>query len=441
MTQRATEPGTAVSDFLADASFPGGLGVAVSGGSDSLALLYLLADWASASGTPLHAVTVDHNLRLEAAAEAEFVARIAARLSVSHSTLKWDGPDTTGNLSDQARRARYALMANWARTKGIGAIALGHTADDQAETFLMRLARGSGVDGLARMLAHRQLHEVTFLRPLLSLRRDDLRNLLQGVNQPWIDDPTNDDKRYDRVRMRQMLPGLADLGLTIQALNNTAANLATARDALDHYCRVEGRRLLTQDQGGDITIPHADWCDLPDEIARRLMNAALAHMAGPGYPPRGRAVAQLMNALRAEKGMTLNGCLIQTDGKTFRITRETAAVSDVFTCVQDCLSQTIPPQTWDSRWRILGPFQPGDVIRATGEEGLSACPNWRETGLARPAMLAGPSVWRNDEMIAAPLAGYTPAHGLQQSAALHGDNFRANLIRGPKELAMTLTTH
>ncbi|MCB2123065.1 MAG: tRNA lysidine(34) synthetase TilS, partial [Rhodobacteraceae bacterium] len=133
-------------DFLA----PGRsdrLGVAVSGGSDSTALLCLLADLRGTGGPDLAAVTVDHGLRPEAAGEARSVAALCARLGVSHTICRWDGWDGTGNLPDQARRARQNLIAGWASGLGIGAVALAHTRDDQAETVLLRLARGSGVDG------------------------------------------------------------------------------------------------------------------------------------------------------------------------------------------------------------------------------------------------------------------------------------------------------
>ena len=184
---------------------PGVIGVAVSGGSDSLALLHLLHDWQSAGGPAVRAATVDHGLRAGAAAEAAEVARICAGLGVAHKTLAWRDWDGAGNLPDRARRARYALLAEWARGHGIADIAVGHTEDDLAETFVMRLARGAGVDGLAAMRDRWREAGVTFHRPLLALRRDHLRDLLRARGVAWVEDPTNSDAGYERVRTRAAL--------------------------------------------------------------------------------------------------------------------------------------------------------------------------------------------------------------------------------------------
>ena len=164
-------------------NFSGRIGVAVSGGSDSLALLHLCVE---AFGVDrVCAATVDHQLRLDSADEAETVGRIAAQLGVGHHILKWNRPDEQGNLSDQARRARYRLLVQWAEQSEVAAVAIGHTADDQAETFLMRLARRSGLSGLAAMPERRDISGIAFLRPLLSFRREDLRDYLRSLDVAW----------------------------------------------------------------------------------------------------------------------------------------------------------------------------------------------------------------------------------------------------------------
>lgn len=403
---------------LLDAPPGGPLGVAVSGGSDSLGLLHILHDWAAAAGVALHVVTVDHGLRPEAAAEADFVAALARDMGHPHTTLHWRDHDGTGNLPDRARRARYGLMATWAQAQGIARIALGHTADDQAETLLMRLARGAGVDGLAAMAPRRVVDGVTFLRPLLPLRRAELRDLLRARGQRWIDDPTNDDPVYDRVRLRQAMPVLDSLGLNIGALCTAAANLSAARDALDHYAAAEARRLVRLAHGA-VIIPLAPWADLPDETARRLVQAALAWVAGPGYPPRRRPMQQLIDGLRAGQGMALAGCLVQVARGDIRITRETAAVAGL---------SAEPGTAWDNRWLVTGPFQPGDRVAMTGAAGLAACTGWRETGIARHILLPAPAVWRDDHLVAAPLAG-------------NAGGFAARLIRTEEDFHASFRAH
>lgn len=232
---------------------PDRLGVAVSGGGDSLALLYLLNDWRQEDGPALDVVTVNHGLRAEAADEAAMVARVAGALGLSHTTLRWDRPAPAGNLPHEARRARYALMADWARGRGIGTVALGHTADDQAETFLMRLARGSGVDGLAAMAQHRRHLGLTWVRPLIWARRVALRDYLTARGLTWIEDPTNDDLAYERVRARQALPLLAPLGITHEGLIATASRLSMAREALGRAAQDLARRAVSF-QAGDLIL-------------------------------------------------------------------------------------------------------------------------------------------------------------------------------------------
>lgn len=373
----------------------GPLGVAVSGGSDSLALLYLLNDWAGPRNVPLHVVTVDHGLRPDAAGEAAFVADVAAQLGLPHKVLRWTGWDGQGNLPDRARRARYALMADWASEAGIGHVAVGHTADDQAETLLMRLARGAGAEGLAAMSPRRLHSGVTFLRPLLSLRRADLRALLTDRGQRWIDDPTNDDLRYDRPRIRQAMPDLAALGLTVEALTTTAANLRAATDTIARYAVQEARAHL-RFEAGDILIPAGEFEAMPPEIARRILSAGLRWMSGADYPPRRDALDRLLFGIRKGEGLPLSGCMVLVAGGMIRVTREPAAVAGI---------AAAPGEVWDGRWLITGPFRTGDHIAATGEAGLRACPDWRNTGLPRATLLSAPAVWRNDALIAAPLAG------------------------------------
>ena len=181
---------------------PGKIGVAVSGGSDSLALLFLLHEWAQ---VPIAAATVNHGLREEAQSEVELVAGVCDDLGIPHRALKWQGWDGKGNLQDQARQNRYSLLADWARGERCETVALGHTMDDQAETFLMRLARSSGIDGLSGMDGRIWRNDQRFDRPLLSVRRAELQDYLTQRGVDWVDDPSNEDERFDRVKARKAL--------------------------------------------------------------------------------------------------------------------------------------------------------------------------------------------------------------------------------------------
>ncbi|MDH2325262.1 tRNA lysidine(34) synthetase TilS [Cereibacter sp. SYSU M97828] len=350
------------------------LGLAVSGGGDSMALLSL------ASALRCHAVTVDHGLRAESRAEAEAVARHCAAIGIPHDILRWQW-DGTGNLQDAARRGRYALIAEWAQARGIGVVALGHTQDDVAETFLMRLARGAGLDGLSAMRGA-WFDRIDWRRPLLGISRAALRDHLTAKGIAWIEDPSNDDPRFERVRARQAMAHLP-LGLTAERLAEVAGHLSDARAALD-AAMLAAARSHARIEGGDVVIDP----DLPPEILRRLVLHAMAWVAPSDYGPRGEA---LLRALTA-KTATLHGCVL-TRGKTLRIAREAAATPAPAGEVWDC-------------WRIDG-LAPGQQVSALGED-IALCPRWRESGLPRRSLLASPAVREGGRLVAAPLAGFGP---------------------------------
>lgn len=368
------------------------LGVAVSGGGDSIALLRIAADWAADRGIRLAAVTVDHGLRPEAAQEAAFVAETCAALGVAHDALHWGGWDGCGNLQAQARAARYRLIADWAGARGIGVVALAHTCDDQAETFLMRLARQAGVDGLSAM-ADRRMGDVRFMRPLLSVSRAALRDELQALGQGWVEDPSNTDVRYDRVRMRQQLDGLSDLGITPGALSAVAQNLSQAQEALNwaaHGFALQHVRM----NGPDVMIDRAAFLALPVELQRRVMVHTLKWLTGADYAPRRQSVADVLDAAQGLRPATLHGCRMTHRKDTLYLFREYAAVADM---------RTAPGQVWDRRYCLSGPE--GVHVAALGQVGLDALPNWRDMRRPAAAVMADPAIWQDGRLLAAPVSG------------------------------------
>ncbi len=378
------------------------LGLAVSGGGDSMALLHLAHDWhkdwhkgrraqSPGGSITLAAVTVDHGLRPEAAEEAAMVARTCATLGIPHETLRWDW-DGRGNLHDAARRARYRLMGDWARRHGIEAVALGHTLDDQAETFLMRLARGSGVDGLATM--RRDWHDgVRWLRPLLEVPRPDLRAYLRARGLDWAEDPSNDDPRYDRVKARRALQLLAPLGLDAPRLAETAAHMSRAREGLARHAHDAAQRLCHV-RAGSVAFDLAGLGAEPPETQHRLFAHALIWISGAEYRPRLDALQEALEAATHGARRSLHGCLIEGGPDQIRIYREYNAVRH---------EVAEPGQVWDGHWTLTGP-DPQARIRALGEA-VADCPDWRATGLPRRALMASPAAWRNGALLSAPLAG------------------------------------
>ena len=391
------DPTAALTDFLHDLGAPA-LGVAVSGGGDSIALLRL----AAAAGVPLRAVTVDHGLRPEAADEARFVAALCADLGVPHDTLRWNGWDGAGNLQDRARQARYRLVSEWAARHGLDCVALAHTQEDQAETLLMRLARRAGVDGLSAM-RERMVSGVRFVRPLIGCARQDLRRYLQGLGQGWIEDPSNADMAYERIRIRQQAAQLADLGLTASALSEVAQTLAQARQALDWAVHRFAQQHLHM-QGPDVRIDRAEFTALPPELQRGLLVGALCWLSGAGYAPRRQPVAQLLQAAAQKQRMTLHGCVLTHRQGALYLHREYAAVTG---------ETAQPGQVWDGRFRLHGAAAADVHIAAVGENGLAALPNWRQTGRPAAAVMADPAVWQGQRLIAAPLSGFASGWGVE----------------------------
>lgn len=289
-----------------DSVAPPGLriGIAVSGGPDSLALLLLAAE---ARPGEIEAATVDHALRSESRAEAETVARRCESLDVPHAILRasWDEKPRSG-LQEQARAERYRLLNSWATERGLEAIATAHHLDDQAETFVMRLARGAGVRGLAgmRKVAFVPGGNLPLIRPLLGWRHSELEAVCRAAGIEPARDPSNEDQQFERVRMRQALAG-SDW-LDSPALAASANHLAEADAALDWATEQEWKRGATESDREIVYRPS----DCPPEILRRIVRLAILALATEGDSElRGREVDPLLETLANGGKATLRGVL------------------------------------------------------------------------------------------------------------------------------------
>ncbi|KAB7645525.1 tRNA lysidine(34) synthetase TilS [Polymorphobacter fuscus] len=291
--------GTLTEAALGRALAPGEpLALAVSGGPDSLALLKLATD---AFPGRVSALTVDHRLRAASAAEAAGVAALCAALGIPHAVLDWEAPKPGAGVQGAARAARYALMGGWCTAAGIGLLLTAHHADDQAETLLMRLARGSGIAGLSGIRAARPLCPgVTLVRPLLPLRRVDLAAIVSAAGWTAVDDPSNVDRRFERARVRALLAG-ADAPDAVQ-LAASARHLAAAEAALQWAADrawAGGATVAGDGVGLDIA-------GLPDELVRRLVLRAIV-LVDPAANVDGSAIATLVARLAAGDTATLAG--------------------------------------------------------------------------------------------------------------------------------------
>lgn len=377
------------------AKFPLKVGLAVSGGSDSMAMLHLMAQVAPLAGWSVHVVTVDHRLRPEAAAEAAFVSRVCAGLGVAHDVLVWDHGEISGNLMEAAREARYRLLADWARARGIGQVGLAHTADDQAETFLMGLSRAAGLDGLTGMRPLFQQDGVTFRRPFLGQSRAELRSYLDRNGLDWVDDPTNENDRYTRIKARRALKALKPLGITVDRLGMVIHHLTMAQGVVSGAVARAAKDLIIETAGA-LTFDRLAFLSLGSELNRLLLIAMLRWMAGLAHSPRADSVRNLQLALESGKDATLAGCRFRLQEGRVTVSREVRAAGG-----------PVPTgELWDARWHVVGP---AGQVRALGADGLRQCPDWRATGLSRQVLEVTPGVWQGDALLAAPAAGFGPA--------------------------------
>jgi len=250
--------------------------VAVSGGPDSTALLLMVAEWAARRGKMrIAAATVDHALRPESSAEAQSVAHLCDGLGVPHAILRWTGAKPTTRLQERAREARYRLLADHARAIGAGTIVTAHHADDQAETVLFRLMRGSGVAGLRGMEATSRRDGVSIARPLLGVSKSALIAFARARGAAFVEDPSNVELRFARPRLRALIAGLAGEGLSAEGLARLARRAAEADEALARMTAEVEARL-----GADGPIDARALFEAPIAIVQRVLAGRIAAAGG-----------------------------------------------------------------------------------------------------------------------------------------------------------------
>lgn len=309
--------------------------VAVSGGPDSVALLALLNDWAGQPGRPeLHAATVDHGLREASAAEAESVAGLCGQFGVPHAVLRWSGPKPASGIQERARKARYSLLARHAQELGGAVLVTAHTLDDQAETMLMRMARGSGPAGLVGMRARVRKGPVELARPLLSISKARLIATAAARGLAFSRDPSNADTRFERVRWRSLMPRLAAEGLNAERLATLAARLGRMEAAIEHRAAALLPSLTEWSDEESLRLDFSVLAEEPEEIVLRVvaqsLEAITAEEGGESLPRLERleaCVAALIGASLQGAAMTrtLSGCVLALDRKgALTLTREPA---------------------------------------------------------------------------------------------------------------------
>jgi tRNA(Ile)-lysidine synthase len=292
------------------------LAVAVSGGADSMALALLADRWARAQGGRVTAVTVDHGLRPGSAAEARQVRGLLAAYGIPHVTLRWRGAKPATGIQAQARAARYALLEDWCRDHAVLHLLVAHHRGDQAETVAMRRAMQSGPDGLAGMAPVAWRRHVRVLRPLLDAAPEDIRAWLARRGVAWIEDPSNSDDRFTRVRVRRaMTPARRD------RLAAAAARAARTRAVRDAACARLLARCVRLGPDGQGALDPALFAARRGDALRALARI-VACVGGRDYAPRRVALERAFGALKSGRAATLGGCWLRPQGGEVRIRPE-----------------------------------------------------------------------------------------------------------------------
>lgn len=389
--------------FWARVAAPGRALLAVSGGSDSMALMRLATALAKEGVAEFEVATVDHGLRPGARAEAQMVGEEARAMGLRHAILNWAGEKPASGLQATARAARYRLLINHAWKIGADAIVAAHTADDQAETVLMRLARGAGPRGLAGMaedipIAAGPSEPVRLLRPFLHLRRESLRNFLKSAGARFVDDPSNDDRRFERVRARQFLANFESEGfLTVEALLRTASETRASADALD---AVENARFAAL--GGKFSAFGAAESTGNFEAEDVPLFARVIHaVGGDEFPPSTDAARAALTQLRAGGASTLAGALAEEASDGTLIRREPAALFGRAGVPRapDLMLDPGACVLWDRRFIVENLFGEPALIRPIDPDMAAGL------GYGRSAVGA-PAFFRKGEIVA--VAGESP---------------------------------
>jgi tRNA(Ile)-lysidine synthase len=391
--------------------------LAVSGGPDSMALLVLAAEWSARRSNLSPAIsvaTVDHGLRPESGAEAMFVGREARRLGLSHTILRWTCAKPTTGLADAARQARYRLLEEHARGLAAGATAVvtAHHQDDQAETFAMRLARGAGVDGLAAMPPERALlvaSPVVLVRPLLQFPKSRLLATLEARRRGFVEDPSNEDIRYERPRLRRLFPALDAAGISAPALARSARRLGEAQVAL-RYAEELFVKSLDLTFGNEVfaAFDREAFSQGPAYLRQKVLARLVARYGGASPEPQLSEIEDLTARLQRDEKCTatLGGAMISGGSRLVRVWREAGRL--------DQRGLDLSPgesQIWDRRFILRwAPVGSGTVatpvtIRPLGAENYSRIAGRLAATPRRPPARAAhslPSFWAGGELLAVP---------------------------------------
>ncbi len=303
------------------------IGLAVSGGADSMALMLMVAKWAKKQKNPpeLFIYSFNHNLRKNSKSEAEYVVKIAKKLGLNAEIINWEGEKPTSSIQEKARLKRYQSIAKKMENREVEILLTAHHARDQSETILMRLARGSGIKGLGAMRKFTQIGKLKIFRPLLELSPDLLRQISKSANIEPINDPSNENEDFERIRWRKILPALSKLGLDEKQFSILSKRFLRADSAIEEYCNLVAKKIVQIDKFGVLHIGGDDFFALNEEIKIRILQKSIQHIGNDNRPYNLAKFEQLseeMSDWQNFRARTIKKCKITLKNNFFTIVKE-----------------------------------------------------------------------------------------------------------------------
>jgi tRNA(Ile)-lysidine synthase len=385
--------------------WPKSIALAVSGGPDSMAMAVTLKRWADNHNIQTIAITVDHALRPESAKETLQTQQRLGTIGVPCRILRWEHQPVTTGLHAAARKARYSLLVDACREHHIHHLITAHQREDQAETILMRFAKGSGIDGLSGIATITQLDDIFFWRPFLLVSKARMMATCDAAQIGFITDPSNLSERFARGRLRRVMPLLAEEGLTIDRLIDLGHRATSVKDALEQVTNTLLCAATSRDIAGTVSGDILAFQSAPRAIAERALTKCLQHIHHENYPPEHDALSSLLDALLSEENLaprTLHGCVISKNNKSFCITPELSAI-EVRPIKGD------QPILWNKIWKLtvdLAMYNGDYEIRPLGlltHKTLDAI----TPGLSKLVPLARaraclPSLWLGETLVCGP---------------------------------------
>lgn len=342
------------------------LAVAVSGGIDSMALMFIADKWCKNNNIELFVITVDHQLREESSKEAKYVAEICKKYNINHTILVWEGEKPQHNIELIARENRYNLISKFCKQNNINTLLIAHHLQDQTETFFIRLFRGSGIDGLASMNDINNMYGLTILRPFLECCKEDLQTFLEEKQIQWVEDPSNNDEKYLRNKIRKFLNSFDNKQEILSRINSAVENINESKLSINSLIKNIEKKIVSYNSFGTCLLDKNKLIEQDDIVALKILSTISMKISGNIYKPRLKKLKRLFETIKENEEVkyTFYGCVFETyKDNLIMIYREYNSILEDKKLI--CGEEVV----WDNRFIVKLNKQVDDVVITHIKEG------------------------------------------------------------------------